>query len=288
MAVSIVSRDLKFELTDSIPVHWSPEQPEFSHVANAFMAALPYVEPYFIHNIRIAAESLTDSTLKSEAEGFIHQEARHAQQHRAWNQVLARRYPGFGALEDALKQRLQSSKQRDSLAFRLAYTSGYEAITYQIVCFIMGNRHVWLKGADPRIVAMLTWHAAEEVEHKCVAFDVYQAVHGSYFLRVRGLSAALVRSVRDIRAMTQLMLRADGQWQDPECQRRLRRVRWELAKGLLPPLWRYLMPGYRPRAHVDPPLIAAWLESYRRGRDLRAIGLEGLDALGAEREGRER
>jgi hypothetical protein len=44
------------------------------------------------------------------------------------------------------------------------------------------------------------------------------------------------------------------------------------------------MPGYRPRAHLDPPLITAWLESYRLGRDLRAIDVEGLDALGTERE----
>ncbi|HKP58113.1 MAG TPA: metal-dependent hydrolase [Polyangiales bacterium] len=277
--MAIVSRDLKFELSDTIPVHWSPDQREFSHVANAFMAALPYLEPYFIHNIRTAAETLTDPTLKAEAEGFIHQEARHAQQHRAWNQVLQRRYPGFDALEDALKRRLSESKQRDSLAFRLAYTSGYEAITYQIVCFIMANRHAWLKGADPRVVAMLTWHAAEEVEHKCVAFDVYQAVHGGYFMRVLGLVSALVRSVQDIRAMTRLMLSADGLWDDPESRRRVKGVRRAFAKGLLPPLFSYLMPWYRPRAHADPAIIEAWLESHSSGRDLRALDLDALDSL---------
>jgi uncharacterized protein len=277
--MSIEPRDLKFDLSDAIASQWSPWHAEFSHMANGFMALLPYLEPWFIHNIRTAAEQVSDPQLKADAEGFIKQEARHAQQHRAWNQVLARRYPGFEALEEALKQKLAASKDRDSLAARLAWTAGFEAITYQVVCFIIGERDTWLQGADPNLIAMLTWHAAEEVEHKSVAFDVYQAVHGSYWLRVWGLGSALVQTVRDLRAFAQHMLRVDGLWQDPKCRRRYWKVRLALAKAVVPPLWQYLMPWYQPRAHVDPPVIEAWLAQYREGRDLRALNLEALDAL---------
>lgn len=277
--VAIDPRILEFDLGDDVASHWSPAQPEFSHVANGFMATLPHLEPYFIHNIHAAAERLPESALGADAEGFNKQEARHAQQHRAWNQVLARRYPGFEALEDALKAKLAASRRNHSLAFRLAYTAGFEAITYQVVSFIMDERERWLGGADPRMVAMLTWHAAEEVEHKSVAFDVYQAYHGGYWLRVWGLSCALVQTIRDLRKFTQHMLRGDGLWMDRASRRRLSSVRIALLRRLIPPLRAYLRPGYHPSEHPVPQVIEGWLRSYRSGRDLRVLDAAALDAL---------
>jgi predicted metal-dependent hydrolase len=277
--MAIVARDLKFELSEDIPSHWCPEHPEFSHVATSFMAALPYLEPYFIHNIREAAELVNDPQLKAAVDGFINQEARHAQQHKRWNQLVGARYPGLNALERSLKARLAKSKQQHSLAYRMAYTAGYEAFTYQLVCFIMARRQTWFAGADPHVLGMLSWHAAEEVEHKSVAFDVFQAIHGGHLLRVQGFIAALVESHRDIHAMTRLLMETDGSLGDREAQRRLRQVRLLLLRGLVPELRHYLKPSYRPSEHSDPRVLMAWLERHRAGDDLRSITLEKLDQL---------
>jgi predicted metal-dependent hydrolase len=39
-------------------------------------------------------------------------------------------------------------------------------------------------GGDPVMIDLIRWHASEEVEHRNVAFDVYQAASGNYVRRV--------------------------------------------------------------------------------------------------------
>jgi predicted metal-dependent hydrolase len=231
-AAAGVARELRFALSERTPVHFCPGSPEFSHAVNAFMAALPQLEPYFIHNIRECLSETTPPQLRAEIQLFVTQEARHAQQHRRLNELLAQRYPELPQLERTIKQRLDRSRKRHSLAFRMAYTAGYEAITYQLVGFIMDEKEIWLSDADPHVLALLCWHGAEEVEHKSVAYDAFVAVHGGYFLRVFGLAAALVMSVKDIKRMVKYMLEVDGTWNDRACRRRLQRVRLAFARGL--------------------------------------------------------
>ncbi|MFI5307507.1 MAG: metal-dependent hydrolase [Polyangiales bacterium] len=272
------AREMHFELSEGLASHWCPSHPEFSHAASAFMAALPHLEPYFIHNIREAAEQIEDPRLKQDVELFVAQEARHAQQHRRLNQLLAVRYPELPRLERAIKQRLDHSRRRHSLAFRMAYTSGYEAITYQLVCFMMEARHEWLTDADPHVLALLSWHGAEEVEHKAAAFDVLNAIDSSYLLRMRGFVAALAMTVKDILGMTRYMLRVDGLWGKPESRRRLWRLRLGFLRGLLPRLRHYLAPGYDPKALKDPDCMLRWVERYHAGEDMNALQFQSLDA----------
>src|SRR4029077_10096851 len=42
-------------------------------------------------------------------------------------------------------------------------------------------------GADPRGVALMKWHMAEEFEHRTVCHSALTALSGNYFVRVRGL-----------------------------------------------------------------------------------------------------
>ena len=41
-----------------------------------------------------------------------------------------------------------------------------------------------LLGSDPVMLDLLRWHGAEEVEHRSVAFELFQHVSGSYVRRV--------------------------------------------------------------------------------------------------------
>jgi predicted metal-dependent hydrolase len=46
--------------------------------------------------------------------------------------------------------------------------------------------------AHPTMKALLYWHAAEEIEHKSVAFDVFEEVDGRYSMRVAGMVVAII------------------------------------------------------------------------------------------------
>src|SRR5688500_7726770 len=85
-------RELRFGLGVGLPGHSSPHHPDFSHAANAFRAALPQLAPYFIHSTREASAAIADPVLKAQIALFVSQEAPHAQQHRALNELLAQRY----------------------------------------------------------------------------------------------------------------------------------------------------------------------------------------------------
>jgi predicted metal-dependent hydrolase len=54
------------------------------------------------------------------------------------------------------------------------------------------GEHDVLRGAHPVMRELLLWHAAEEIEHKAVSFDVLSKVAPSDPLRVAGLAIATV------------------------------------------------------------------------------------------------
>jgi predicted metal-dependent hydrolase len=273
-------RDYRFTFSADNSARWCPHSVEFSHVASGFFAGLPYLEPYFTHNVREAAAKLGGA--QAEARLFMGQESLHAREHRRYNDALRARYPGLGSFEQALVSKLEHSKARHSLAYRMAFTAGYEAVTYQLVCFMLEHRHTWLRDADPSVLAFVLWHAAEEVEHKSVAYDLFNAVHGGYWLRLRGFFAALIGSLRDLRAIARHLLEADGQWQDAACRKRMRTLRIALARQLVPRFRHYLLPSYHPSQHRDPREVEVWATHDRRGTDLRSVSLAAFDRLVVE------
>lgn len=277
--MTVKVRSPAFVFSSTIASHWCGDLPEFSHVASAFMAALPELEPYFIHNVREGLQHVTDPTLREQVEWFVAQEARHAQQHRRFNQLLSQRYPELPRLERQIRARLDHSKRHHSLAFRLAYTAGYEAITYHLVCLMMAQRKVWLQQADQNVLALLAWHAAEEVEHKSVAYDLFRAVHGGYLMRTRGLASAFVHTIREIRLVTRYFLEVDGLYRQRACRRRLRALRISLLTGLVPRFLAYLRPSYEPADEQDPPLLLEWLERHDRGAPFAQLAPDELEAL---------
>jgi uncharacterized protein len=237
---------------------WNPARPELSHLLNAFQLALPYLEPYFIDAVKRAAERITDPRLQAEATAFCAQEANHARLHKQYCNSLRARYPRLEQFETAVRQSLIRSRKNDPLAWRLAYTAGYEVITAQFARTLFDKQSEWLHGADHQFASLMLWHAAEEIEHRHVAFEVLRAVDPSYTLRARGLFAALQKTYADMTPVATYMLEVDGYAGRIGSKLRRTRLRAEIAAELVPAATRYLMPHHHPSQEAEPAGYGQW------------------------------
>lgn len=261
-ASAIEVRNVTFEVERSAGGLWNPERPELSHTLNAFQLALPYLEPYFINAIREATAHIDDPKLKADALAFCDQEANHSRQHKQYCRVLRQRYPRLEGYEKAIQQSLVQSRRKDSLEWRLAYTAGYEAITAQLARVLFQRANEWFAGADEHFAALMTWHAAEEIEHRHVAYDVFRSVTRSYPLRAKGLFAALRKTYADMAPVVTYMLDVDGYGGRFDSRIRRTKLRLQLLGDLLPAMLRYVSPGYHPSKEAEPQSAAEWRRQY--------------------------
>ena len=114
-----------------------------------------------------------------------------------------------------------------------------------------------LENSDPKMRVLFNWHFAEEIEHKRVAFDVYEYIYGSYPLRI--LSAMLVFPLfYSLNTAGTLYLL----WQDRQlfCLRTWKDFARFLFKNgaflhTLRSVWEYLKPGFNPSQVDDYALV---------------------------------
>jgi predicted metal-dependent hydrolase len=261
-ATKIVVRDPTFQHEQGPGGLWNPRLPELSHTLNGFQLALPYLEPYFIDAVRGARERVKDPQLLADIGAFCEQEAHHSRQHRQYCRLLRKRYPRLAELETGIQQSLVKSRRNDSLEWRVAYTAGYEAITAQLSRWLFSHAEDWFHDADPHFSQMMLWHAAEEIEHRHVVFDVLQAVNPSPALRARALLAALRKTYADLTPAVTYMLEVDGYAQRWDSRARRLGVRLSAASDLVPAMIRYVLPGYHPNHDREPTGFAAWVAGH--------------------------
>ncbi len=182
----LVARPVKFDLSNS-PIHWIPNDPLSSHVVNGINLILPAGEFWFCRVYNKALPYVTDPILKEEVTGFIRQEAVHARAHLAGQEFLkqhnyeldpwlSRMHLLFEKLlgEAPLGVKALQQKQIEYpwLVLRVGVIAAIEHFTGVIGQWCMDNKTWDL--ADPAIADLFRWHLAEEVEHRTVAFDLYE------------------------------------------------------------------------------------------------------------------
>ncbi len=190
MAQVIKPRKPKFDFA-SVPKHWFAGSRVASHIANGVNMLFPHGERFFVRSVNHFLDELDDPELVARAKGFFGQEGRHASAHDDYNDMLRDHgfeIDGFLAMFEKWGTRTENAASPE---LRLACTAAAEHFT-AIMAENAFQQRV-LDTAHPVMRDLLLWHAAEEIEHKSVAFDVLQQVNPSYALRIAGLAMATLQ-----------------------------------------------------------------------------------------------
>ncbi|MGH8519322.1 MAG: metal-dependent hydrolase [Panacagrimonas sp.] len=187
----LIPRKVQFDWSQT-PLEWIPGQPFASHFINEINLLLPAGEFWFCKLYNKALPYITDPKLREDVQMFIRQEAMHARAHGA---AIVEYLHAHGietesntAQEDKLFEVLLADEpmgvklprflEKRWLVFRLGIVAAIEHMTCVLGNYVL-RQEEW-KDADPVLLDLLRWHGAEEVEHRCVAFDVYQHLGGRY------------------------------------------------------------------------------------------------------------
>ncbi len=222
-----------------------------------------------------------DEELKQQVRGFIGQEGHHSFQHNRINAQLTQM--GFDALrlEKHLEkdiQRLLANTKRGQPKVRLALTVGMEHLTAIMAEHLLNNPEL-LDSLEDNVKDLLLWHAVEEIEHKSVAFDVYQRCVGNDELRNKTLRIATAMFVTRIALYMVALLwwaREVPCWKDIQGFYRFMFSRRNgLIRSIRKPYREYFKKGFHPWNNDNRNLIESWKQHlYRKEQDRSSEGFD--------------
>lgn len=184
----------KFDTEDMPEYYWNGN-PVATHFLNSAHMVFPDGEKLFIRYVKKFSDQIQDPQLKERVKGFIGQEMSHSSVHEKIMQMLESR----GLPAEEIRSWYAKTAYNDSENFfvnlfgditGLTVTAGLEHWTSILAEAALENNSEVLSGIHPEMRRLLRWHAAEEIEHKSVAFDVLKTVDDRYFTRALGMIIA--------------------------------------------------------------------------------------------------
>lgn len=252
-----IPRELDIDLAQ-VPRHWMAGNAVATAISNGINLLFPHGERFFVRSVNYYLDQIEDSELRAQVKAFFKQEGHHAKAHDDLNAVL--REQGFAidgflarykAISDWMERHMPS-------VLNLAGTAAAEHYTAILAhgAFTKGM----LEASDPTMQKLLAWHAAEEIEHKAVAFDVLRQVDGRYFVRIAGLAYATVMLGMLWFVASAMLLRQEklGVREVLRQLRALGRRDPVIRNVFLAGIRQYLRRDFHPRQTADEHLAAAW------------------------------
>ena len=173
-AIGIKVRNPSFN-PKAIRRHFFANSPVMSHLLTALSSTFPVGEQFFVHSVRNVRDKITDEKLQAQIAAFIGQEAMHSKAHAEFNDAWRRDDYNLDSFQAWLARRDAFIKSVHP-KLQLAVTCAFEHFTALLGGYILRNPQV-LSTLDDDAIKLWVWHAIEEIEHRAVAFDVYQAIY---------------------------------------------------------------------------------------------------------------
>ncbi|WP_426256433.1 metal-dependent hydrolase [Sphingomonas sp. DC2300-3] len=166
----ITARDRRFGRGARMGRWWLNDDPIATAFYNALSVTFPKGEGFFVDSVRRFREG-TSPRLTREINAFIKQEVLHTREHVAFNRHVTDQGYDVTLLDRDVDAALALTKGRPPIA-SLAATTALEHFTAMLAHELIANpRH--LAGGEEQARALWLWHAAEEIEHKGVAYDTW-------------------------------------------------------------------------------------------------------------------
>jgi predicted metal-dependent hydrolase len=182
-------RRVDFKFDKETPRFYYKNNPFSTHFINVLHLVFPTGERFFVNSVLKHRNHIKDEKLKKQVKNFCGQEGVHSSMHeRFWNILRTNGY-NFEGYEHHIDQVLHKIVAKIEIEgtkidnIDLAATVCLEHFTalfgHAIFLHVDTN-----KGTVPQDIAELfQWHAAEEIEHKNVAFDVFQKEDKDEYLK---------------------------------------------------------------------------------------------------------
>lgn len=261
----VTPRRIRFEYPADTSPMWTPDRPEFACAANSVSLMMPAIEPYFVRSIRGAAPRL-QPPLAQNVDAYLVQESQHFRQHLVFNKLLIERYKPLARLEPRIRRTYRWLEDHRSAEFSLAFAASSEIMAYSAARWASERRHELFNNADERAATLFLWHLAEEVEHKTVAHDVYEAIHPrqdrSMTTYLGAMFTALTLVLAFVIIGTTVTLAGERRLHNPLSWFRLGRWAILFAFELLTNLTLTLFASFHPDQLADPLWYEVWLRDY--------------------------
>jgi predicted metal-dependent hydrolase len=175
-------RRVNFSFKKENPRFYYKNNPFSTHFINALHIVFPTGERFFVNSVLKHKAEIKDDKLKKQIKNFCGQEGVHSAMHeKFWNILNANGYiiKGYENHIDKLLHKIIAKINIEGTRINnidLAATVCLEHFTalfgHAIFMHVKTNNEI----VPEDIAELFQWHAAEEIEHKNVAFDVFQKV----------------------------------------------------------------------------------------------------------------
>ncbi|MBD3728450.1 MAG: metal-dependent hydrolase [Sphingomonadales bacterium] len=258
--LEIIVRDRRFGRDATPRRWWLNGDPVATAWFNALSATFPRGEAFFIESVKAFREG-AGPKLEAEIRAFVKQEINHTREHIVFNKLAESAGYDIGFIDTRVAEMLALTKDRPRI-LNLAATMALEHFTAMLGHELLKDP-VHLDGADGDLGELWKWHAAEEVEHKGVAYDTWLHATRDWSRwkrwKVKSLMMAVVTKnfiihrVEDVSAL----LAQDG----------LTGMKWKwrifsyltiypgFLRRIIPAWLAYFLPGFHPWKHDDRALI---------------------------------
>ncbi len=264
--VPIQVRRMHFDL-EAAPRYWHSDSPFLTHFFTAMSLLFPAGETFFIDSVRNFDDQITDPLLREQVKGFAGQEAQHSHQHRVYDRLMTRHGIPVTRYEGWIESILRFVRKWLPLKAQLAVTITLEHFT-AVFANVLLTEPKFTEGMDPNVRRLWLWHAVEETEHKAVAYDVYQQVCGSYWLRALMMVRIMLGFPFGITLFQVLLLAGDRKltgFRDIAQGLRLIWGKGGLVRAVAPELATFYRRDFHPWQKDNSGLIQLWKVDYGDG-----------------------